>query len=123
MLLYAIWKRCMNILLLCLAYRFETNQEWVKTIPLSHDAGEVTEMGLRAVQYLQHVVDDVEFYDRLTPDQVVHHGVIHIMHHDITQNHDETLQNITHLSRLQDTRSTAHTHTHEKKHLHVKLAP
>ncbi len=66
---------------------------------------------VNVILYLQHVVDDVEFYDRLTPDQVVHHGVIHIVHHEITQSHDETLQNITHLSRLQDTRSTANTNT------------
>ncbi len=77
----------MNILLLCLAYRFETNQEWVKTIPLSHDAGDVTEMGLRAVQYLQHVVDDVEFDDRLATDQVVHHGVVDVVHHGVTEHH------------------------------------
>lgn len=50
--------------------------------------------------YLQHVVDDVKFDDRLTPDQMVHHGIIHIMHHKVTQNHDDALENITHLSRL-----------------------
>ncbi len=44
-------------------------------------------MGLRAVQYLQHVVDDVEFDDRLATDQVVHHGVVNVVHHGVTEHH------------------------------------
>lgn len=52
--------------------------------------------------YLQHVVYDVQLDDGLAPDQVVHHGVIHIAHHGVTQHHDETFEHITHLGRLQE---------------------
>lgn len=51
--------------------------------------------------YLQHVVDDVEFDDGLPPDEVVHHGVIYIAHHWVTQHHNEAFQHITHLGRLE----------------------
>lgn len=56
--------------------------------------------------YLQHVVYDVQFDDRLSPDQVVHHGVIHVAHHEVTQHHDEPLQHITHLCWLEQTGAT-----------------
>lgn len=51
--------------------------------------------------YLQHVVYDVQLDDRLPPDQVVHHGVIHVAHHEVTQDHDEPLQHVAHLSWLE----------------------
>lgn len=51
--------------------------------------------------YLQHVVYDVQFDDRLSPDQVVHHGVIHVAHHEVTQDHDKPLQHVAHLSWLE----------------------
>lgn len=51
--------------------------------------------------YLQHVVYDVQFDDRLSPDQVVHHGVIHVAHHRVAQHHDKTFEHITHLGRLE----------------------
>lgn len=56
--------------------------------------------------YLQHVVDDVEFDHRLSSDQMVHHGIIHVMHHGETQHQDQSLQNITHLCWLQQTGPT-----------------
>lgn len=65
------------------------------------------------VRYLQHVVDEVEFDDRLSSDQVVHHGVIDVMHHGEAQHQDQTLQHVTHLRWLQQPRPTdTHIHTH-----------
>lgn len=51
--------------------------------------------------YLQHVVDDVEFDDRLPSDQVVHHGVIEVMRHGEGQHQDQGLQHVTHMCWLQ----------------------
>lgn len=63
--------------------------------------------------YLQHVVNDVQFNNRLSPDQVVHHWVIHIAHHRVTQHHYKTFQHITHLCWLEQTGATnTQTHTH-----------
>lgn len=62
--------------------------------------------------YLEHVVDDVEFDDGLSSDQVVHHGVIHIMHHGEAEHQDQASQHVTHLCWLQKPRPTDHTHTH-----------
>lgn len=53
--------------------------------------------------HLQHVVDDVELDDRLPSYQVVHHGVVDIVHHKIAHYQDDTLQNVTHLRRLKQT--------------------
>lgn len=53
--------------------------------------------------HLEHVVDDVELDDRLPPNQVVHHGVVHIVHHEEADDQNDTLQNVTHLGGLQQT--------------------
>lgn len=53
--------------------------------------------------YLQHVVYDVELDDGLPPYQVVHHGVVNIVHHKIADDQNDTLQNVTHLGRLKQT--------------------
>lgn len=63
--------------------------------------------------YLQHVVDDVEFDDRLPSDQVVHHGVIEVMRHGERQQQDQGLQYVTHVCWLQQPRPTEHKHTHK----------
>lgn len=63
--------------------------------------------------YLQHVVDDVEFDDRLPSDQVVHHGVIEVMRHGERQQQDQGLQYVTHMRWLQQPRPTEHKHTHK----------
>ena len=65
--------------------------------------------------YLKHVVNDVELDDGLAPDEVVHHGVVHVAHHAVAQHHDEALQHVAHLRRLQQARATACTHTHTKQ--------
>ncbi len=57
-----------------------------------------------ALSYLQHVVDEVEFDDRLSSDQVVHHGVIDVMHHGEAQHKDQALQHVAHLRWLQQPR-------------------
>lgn len=58
----------------------------------------VNEMsGLSVLSYLQHVVDYVEFDDRLSSDQVVHHGVIKVMCHRERQHQDQGLQYITYM--------------------------
>lgn len=44
---------------------------------------------------------------------MVHHGIIHVVHHGVTQHHDEAFQHITHLSGLKETRASTHTHTHQ----------
>lgn len=54
-----------------------------------------------ALPHLKHVVDDVQLDDRLSPDQVVHHGVVDIVHHEIADDQNDTLQNVTHLGWLQ----------------------
>lgn len=56
--------------------------------------------------YLQHVVYDVQFDDRLSSDQVVHHGVINVAHHKVTQHHDNAFKDVTHLGRLEQTGTT-----------------
>lgn len=50
--------------------------------------------------HLQHVVDDVELDDRLPPYQVIHHGVVDIVQHEIADDQNDALQNVTHLGRL-----------------------
>lgn len=59
--------------------------------------------GNEALPHLEHVVDDVELDDRLPPDQVVHHGVVDIVHHKEADDQNDTLQNVTHLGWLQQT--------------------
>lgn len=65
----------------------------------------------RAVTHLEHVVDDIELDDRLPPYQVIHHGVVDIVHHKIADYQKDTFQNVTHLGRLQQTSVPA---TYEK---------
>lgn len=62
-------------------------------------------------EYLQHVVDDVEFDDRLPSDQMVHHGVIEVMCHGEGQHQDQGLQYITHVCWLQQPSPADDTHT------------
>lgn len=65
--------------------------------------------------YLQHVVYDVQFDDRLSPDKVVHHGVIHVAHHRVAQHHNEAFQHVTHLGWLEQAgATTTKTHTQKK---------
>lgn len=59
--------------------------------------------GERGPSHLEHVVDDVELDDGLPPDQVVHHGVVHIVHHEVAHHQNDALQDVTHLGRLKQT--------------------
>ena len=58
---------------------------------------------MRARTHLEHIVDDVELDDGLAPNQVIHHGVVHIVHHEIADDQNDTLQDVTHLGRLKQT--------------------
>lgn len=66
-------------------------------------------MWVKKLRYLQHVVDDVEFDDGLSSDQVVHHGVIQVMCHGEGQQQDQGLQDVAHVRWLQQPRPTEHT--------------
>lgn len=56
--------------------------------------------------YLKHVIDDVELYDRLSPYQMIHHRVVNIVHHEVTDDQYHSFEHVTHLSRLQQTSIT-----------------
>lgn len=53
--------------------------------------------------HLEHVVDDVQLDDRLPPDQVIHHGIVHVVHHEVADDQDDPLQDVTHLGGLKHT--------------------
>lgn len=57
--------------------------------------------GSKARPHLEHVVNDVELDDRLTPYQVIHHGVVDVVHHEIADHQQDALQNVAYLSGLQ----------------------
>ena len=65
--------------------------------------GKLCAVGRACRTHLEHVVDDVQLDDRLPPDQVIHHGVVHVVHHEIADDQDDPLQDVTHLGRLQHT--------------------
>lgn len=49
---------------------------------------------------LQHVIDDVEFDDRLTPDDVVQHGDVQFVQQIGADHQDDHFQEVTNFSRL-----------------------
>ena len=70
-----------------------------------------TNPGFLQCTNLKHVEEDVEFDDGLAPDQMVHHGHVHIVHDDTTRHKDESLQQVTHLRRLQQPALARHAET------------